>query len=85
MTILEARHLPLPLPEDYRHKKVPINEIMPAHWNDVRFNYLPQNLDRRMFLHNNYMNMYDFRHDVAHTLGYPDEDLDYELPDPAIA
>ena len=35
-----------------------------------------------MFLHDNYMNMYDFQHDAAHTLGYIDEDLDYELPDP---
>jgi hypothetical protein len=85
MTLLEARHLPVPLPEDFRHKKAPINEIMPAHWNDVRFNYLPQNLDRRMFLHDNYMNLYDFRHDAAHTLGYPDEDLDWEMPDPQTA
>ena len=28
------------------------------------------------------MNMYDFPHDFAHTTGYVDEDLDYELPDP---
>ena len=85
MTILEARHLPMPLPEDWRHKQIPINEFMPAHWNDVRFNFLPQNLDRRMFLHDNYMHMYDFTHDAAHTLGYPDEDLDYEMPDPQTA
>ena len=31
------------------------------------------------------MNQYDFQHDAAHTLGYPDEDLDYELPDPVTA
>ncbi len=85
MTILEGRHLPLPLPVDWRHKQVPINEIMPAHINDVRFNFLPQRLDRRMFLHDNYMNMYDFTHDAAHTLGFPDEDLDYEMPDPQSA
>lgn len=85
MTILEARHLPMPIPEDWRHKQLPINEFMPAHWNDVRFNFKPQNLDRRMFLHDNYMNMYDFPHDAAHTLGYPDEDLDYEMPDPQTA
>lgn len=41
MTILEARHLPLPLPEDFRHKQLPLHELYPAHWNDVRFNYLP--------------------------------------------
>jgi hypothetical protein len=85
MTILEARHLPMPLPVDWRHKQLPINEYMPAHWNDVRFNFLPQNYDRRMYLHDNYMSMYDFPHDAAHTLGYPDEDLDYELPDPQSA
>lgn len=28
------------------------------------------------------MNQYDFHHDFAHTTGYIDEDLDYELPDP---
>ena len=39
-------------------------------------------MDRRMFLHDNYMSHYDFRHDAAHTLGYPDEDLDYENGDP---
>jgi hypothetical protein len=85
MTILEARHLPMPLPTDWRHKQLPINEFFPAHWNDVRFNFLPQNIDRRMYLHDNYMHMYDFRHDAAHTLGYPDEDLDYEMPDPVSA
>ena len=31
------------------------------------------------------MNQYDFYHDAAHTLGYVDEDLDYELPDPVVA
>ena len=29
--------------------------------------------------------MYDFPHDFAHTTGYVDEDLDYELPDPVEA
>ena len=41
MTILEARHLPLPLPVDFRHKSPPAHEIWPAHWNDVRFNFKP--------------------------------------------
>ena len=85
MTMLEARHLPLPLPADFRHKQVPYHDIQPAHWNDVRFNFKPQNMDRRMFLHDNYMNQYDFTHDMAHTTGYIDEDLDYELPDPMTA
>lgn len=31
------------------------------------------------------MNAYDFAHDFAHTTGYVDEDLDFELPDPATA
>ena len=29
------------------------------------------------------MNVYNFEHDFAHTTGYVDEDLDWELPDPA--
>ncbi len=29
------------------------------------------------------MNIYDFEHDFAHTTGHVDEDLDWELPDPA--
>lgn len=49
MTILEARHLPLPLPTTFKHKAPPNQEIWPAHWNDVRFNFLPQRMDRRMF------------------------------------
>jgi hypothetical protein len=82
MTLLEARNLPLPLPKDFAHAHPPDNEIYPAHFNDVRFNFKPQNLDRRMFIHDNYMNMYDFAHDLAHTTGHVDEDLDFELPDP---
>jgi hypothetical protein len=31
------------------------------------------------------MHQYDFIHDASHTLGYIDEDLDYELPDPMTA
>ncbi len=31
------------------------------------------------------MNVYDIEHDFAHTTGYVDEDLDYELPDPVSA
>jgi len=31
------------------------------------------------------MNLYDFPHDFAHTTGFVDEDLDYELPDPGVA
>jgi len=82
MTLLDARNLPLPLPKDFIHAHPPDNEIFPAHFNDVRFNYKPQNLDRRCFIHDNYMNSYDFAHDLAHTTGFVDEDLDFELPDP---
>ena len=56
MTMLDARNLPLPLPKDFIHAHPPDNEIFPAHFNDVRFNYKPQNLDRRCFIHDNYMN-----------------------------
>ena len=31
------------------------------------------------------MNAYDFPHDFAHTTGFVDEDMDYELPDPVVA
>ena len=31
------------------------------------------------------MNVYNFKHDFAHTTGYVDEDLDMELPDPYVA
>jgi hypothetical protein len=48
----------------------------------VRFNYKPQNLDRRHYQHTQYMHKYDFAHDYIHTTGYVDEDLDWEDPDP---
>ena len=85
MTLLEARTLPLPIPKDFRHAQHPDNEVWPAHWNDVRFNFRPQRQDRRVYIHDNYMNAYDFMHDVAHTTGYVDEDMDFELPDPMTA
>ena len=85
MTLLESRTLPLPIPADFRHAKPADNEIWPAHWNDVRFNFKPHNIDRRMFIHDNFMNAYDFTHDFAHTTGFVDEDLDFEMPDPGSA
>ena len=85
MTLLEAKALPLPIPKDFKHADPPDHEVWPAHWNDVRFNFKPQNLDRRCFIHDNYMNLYDFPHDFAHTTGFVDEDLDWELPDPGSA
>ena len=72
----------MPLPNDFKHKSFPMHEVMPAHWNDVRFNFLPQYIDRRMYMHDNYMHMYDFPHDFAHTMGHMDEDHDWETPDP---
>ena len=88
MTLYEAKMLPLPLPENFSHVS-PMerldDEIQPLHWNDVRFNFKPQLIDRRCFFHTNYMNLYNFEHDYAHTTGFVDEDLDYELPDPASA
>jgi len=83
MTMLEARNLPLPIPKTFKHATPPDNEVQPAHWNAVQFNFLPQRLDRRAFIHDNYMNQYNFEHDFAHTTGYIDEDLDWEMPDPA--
>ena len=66
----------------FRHALPPDHEVWPAHWNDVRFNFKPQHLDRRMFNHDNMQHAYDFVHDYTHTTGFPDEDMDYELPDP---
>ena len=83
MTLLEAKHLPMPMPKDFSHALHPDNEVWPAHWNDVRFNFQPQKQDRRAFIHDNFSHIYDFEHDYAHTTGYYDEDLDWELPDPA--
>lgn len=82
MTMYDARTLPLPLPKDFSHAQHPDNEVWPMHWNDVRFNFKPQNQDRRAFIHDNMMNAYDFHHDFAHTTGYIDEDLDQDMPDP---
>ena len=50
--------------------------------NDVRFNFKRENWGRRHFVHDTFMNSYDIDHDIEHSLGYRDEDLDYELPDP---
>ena len=35
-----------------------------------------------MFLHDNNAIMYDMHNDYYHGVGYQDEDMDYELPDP---
>ena len=49
MTMLDSKMISLPLSDDFRHKQLPYDEIYPSHINDVRFNYLPHNLDRRAF------------------------------------
>ena len=41
MTLLEAKETHLPLPDTFRHKALPMDEYMPPHWNDVRFNFIP--------------------------------------------
>ena len=41
MTMLDAKTAHLPLPTTHKHKDLPMDEIMPPHWNDVRFNFLP--------------------------------------------
>ena len=82
MTLLEAKTTPLPIPEDFKHKRLPVDTMFPAHMNDVRFNFKPENWGRRCFVHDTFMNSYDIDHDIEHSLGYRDEDLDYELPDP---
>ena len=82
MTLLDAKIQSLPLPPDFKHKEFPKDEFQPAHWNDVRFNFLPQNLDRRGFQHDNLSITYNMHADYYHGCGYQDEDMDYELPDP---
>ena len=82
MTLLEAKKLPLPVPETFKHKRLPLDLWYPAHYNDVRFNFRRENWGRRCFVHDNFMNSYDLDGDIGHSLGHRDEDLDYELPDP---
>lgn len=82
MTMLDAKLMTLPLPEDFTHVEYDYNELYPSHINDVRFNYLPQNLDRRAFIHDNMVAFYNMNDDYHHGVGYEDEDMDYELPDP---
>ena len=39
MTHYEAKAMHLPLSTNFRHKTASWDEIIPPHWNDVRFNY----------------------------------------------
>ena len=41
MTLLDSKLTKLPLPITWKHKELPMDDIMPPHWNDVRFNFLP--------------------------------------------
>ena len=82
MTLLDAKIMHLPIADDFRHKSLPWDEIYPSHINDVRFNFLPQNLDRRCFIHDNMAIFYNMHEDYHHGVGYEDEDMDYEMPDP---
>jgi hypothetical protein len=82
MTLLDAKLMTLPIPDDFKHKELPWDEIFPSHINDVRFNYKPQNLDRRAFIHDTTSIQYVLWRDYHHNTGYEDEDMDYEFPDP---
>ena len=82
MTLLDAKLTHLPLPDNWRHKTLPMDDYLPPHWNDVRFNYIPENIDRRCFLHDDLAIYYNMQEDYIHSVGCYDEDLDYELPDP---
>ena len=70
MTMLDAKITKLPLGEDFRHVSAPTDEIQPPHWNDVRFNFLPQNLDRRCYVHDNLAIFYDMQNDYMHGVGF---------------
>uniref|UniRef100_A0A7S3JE96 Uncharacterized protein n=1 Tax=Euplotes harpa TaxID=151035 RepID=A0A7S3JE96_9SPIT len=88
MTLLEAKKLPLPVPRSFKHKKAPMDVLYPPHSNDsnfVRFNHDPGFFGRRCFVHDTYSPTYDIDQDIPHSLGFRDEDLDYELPDPISA
>merc|ERR1740115_224432 len=80
-----AKLMALPIPDDYRHKELPYDEIYPPHWNDVRFNFKPDNLDRRAFIHDTNAITYNMNEDYFHGVGYQDEDMDWEMPDPYAA
>ncbi len=82
MTYLEAMKLPIPVPESFRHKRIPMDVLYPVHWNDVRFNHHPGFFGRRCFTHDTYFPKYDVQHDIPHSLGHKDEDMDFEQPDP---
>lgn len=69
MTLMDAKDVMLPLPETWRHKTLPMHEYFPPHWNDVRFNYIPENIDRRMFLHDDLAVYYNMQHDYIHSVG----------------
>ena len=81
MDLYEAKKVTFPIHFERNH--IPSEEVWPAHWNDVRFNFKPENLDRRHFVEERYAKQYDFAHgDYAHSAGLVDEDHDGELPDP---
>ena len=82
MTYLEAKKIMTPVPHSFMHKRPPMDILYPVHWNDVRFNHHPGFFGRRCFIHDTYFPKYDIDHDIPHSLGFRDEDLDYELPDP---
>ena len=66
MTLLDGRLLQIPMEDNFRHVSPPVDEIQPPHWNDVRFNFIPQNLDRRCFIHDTVPRYYNFEHDYLH-------------------
>ena len=70
MTLLDAKLLSLPLPDNIRHKDAPTDELQPPHWNDVRFNYFPENIDRRCYIHDNLAIFYNMEHDYLHGGGF---------------
>lgn len=70
MTLLEAKETHLPLPDTFRHKQLPMDEFMPPHWNDVRFNFRPENIDRRCYIHDNLAIYYNMKDDYMHGVGF---------------
>merc|ERR1719453_68390 len=60
MTRLDAKITHLPMTN--KHKELPMHDYMPPHWNDVRFNFIPDNMDRRCYIHDNMAIYYNMEH-----------------------
>ena len=82
MTMQEAKLMTLPLNDNMKHKQLDMMEVIPPYWEDPRYNFKPELMDRRCFIHDFLPVFYNMQEDYYHTVGYEDEDFEHELPDP---